>query len=82
MSILRNAILIFAVAGALNVAQANCGSCGTSKAAEKGHDHAACAKCTHEAACSAEDCADAAHKAACACAKEDGEKAAKKDTAA
>ena len=80
MSILRNAILVFAVAGALNVAQANCGSCGASKEAEHSHEHAACTKCAHAKACTAEDCADKAHKAACTCAKKGGDEAEKKDT--
>ncbi len=61
----------FAVGTTANLAQANCGTCGT----EKEHKHVdgeegkteACVKCAHGKVCTAEDCKDEAHNADCTC---------------
>ncbi len=75
MTSLKNALIIlavgFAVGTTANIAQANCGTCGTEKphkhkAGEK-HKKKACVKCTHAKVCTAEDCMDKAQNAKCTC---------------
>ena len=91
MTSLKKGLIILAVGFAMgttaNIAQANCGSCGT----EKPHKHkagekhgekvkkVACVKCAHGKVCTAEDCKDKAHNAKCTC---PAKKEKKKDKAA
>ncbi len=73
MSLWTKILMILAVAFALtavpNAVLAGCGACGGGA----GHEDkkTACAKCSHEKVCSAEDCEDPAHDAECTCASHD-----------
>lgn len=73
MTVLQKMIVVLAVGFAMglsvNVAQANCGSCGAHK--EHKHDHGekkeGCVKCAHKKVCQGEGCTDEACKAECTC---------------
>ena len=64
----------FAVAGTVSPVLAGCGSCGAEKKHKHEHKVEACVKCEHAKACSAQDCDNAAHEAACTCVKTEEKK--------
>lgn len=76
------AVVGLGLAALPQLANAGCGKCGSdaehTHEGDAGHSHegeaehkAACAHCEHGKVCTATDCTDAAHQAACTCPKSD-----------